>query len=105
MEAILAGKNKPTAIFCANDSTAIGVLAALKRSRQRKYMPSVISMDNVKEAAKTVPALTTVDIPKNGLAHQAVRLILDRAKGGHQESIRVELPSRLIERESCYLCI
>ena len=105
METILAGNNKPTAIFCANDSTAIGVLAALKRSKQRKYLPSVISMDNVKEAAKTVPALTTVDIPKKEMAHQAVRLILDRARGGHQECIRVELPSKLIERESCYLCI
>ena len=47
------------------------------------------------------PSLTTIDIPKREMAHHAVALLLDRIRCGHSENIRMELPCRLIVRESC----
>ncbi len=96
-----SGKELPSAIFCANDSTAVGVLNALKKHRKRGYMPSVISIDNIEASEKTSPMLTTINIPKKEMAHLALNLLLDRKRGFHQETVRMELPCRLIERESC----
>ncbi|MCI8883362.1 MAG: LacI family transcriptional regulator [Lachnospiraceae bacterium] len=96
-----AGEYLPSAIFCANDATAIGVLRALKQHKKRGYMPSVISIDNITASEKTSPMLTTISIPKKEMAHLALNLLLDRKENGHSEIIRLELPCRLIERESC----
>lgn len=101
MEAILKKPSLPSAIFCANDSTALGVLSALKKSRRKKYVPSVISIDNIREAEMTSPSLTTIDIPKKEMSHHAVKILLDRIGRGHKEHVRIELPCRLIVRESC----
>lgn len=92
MKTILKKETLPSAIFCANDSTALGVLEALKKSRRRKYIPSVISIDNIREAQMCSPSLTTIDIPKREMAHHAVALLLDRIRCGHSENIRMELP-------------
>lgn len=101
MEKILAMKEKPTAIFCANDATALGVLDTLKRHKKNKYQPSVISIDNIAEAEKTVPMLTTIDIPKQEMSHQAIMLLMDRRKSGNRKHVRIEFPFEMIVRESC----
>lgn len=101
MQEIMKGEKKPTAIFCANDCTALGVLRALKQNKKRGYVPSVISIDNIKESQKSTPMLTTIHIPKKEMVHLAIRLLLDRKDGLHQERVRLELPCRLLERESC----
>lgn len=104
MQAILEKETKPTAIFCANDSTALGVLDVLKGRRKKGYLPSVISIDDIREAQSAEPSLTTINIPKRELAHHAVLLLLDRIGGGHRENVRMELPGRLLVRESCSYC-
>ncbi len=101
MNSILASPGKPSAIFCANDCTAIGVLKALKKTKKRGYLPSIISIDNINDSEKTTPMLTTINIPKQEMGHLALNLLLDRKKGAHRENVRIELPCRLIERESC----
>lgn len=101
MLSIIQMKEKPTAIFCANDSTALGVLKALKQNRKKGYIPSVISIDNITASQKTSPMLTTIDIPKKEMAHLALTLLLDRRNKCHKENVRIELPCKLIERESC----
>ena len=105
MNMILKSKEKPTAIFCANDTTALGVLKALKSSQKKEYIPSVISIDNISASEKTDPMLTTIHIPKKEMAHLAFAMLLDRKNGKHKEAVRVELPCRLLKRESCYLCV
>lgn len=101
MLSIIQEKERPTAIFCANDSTALGVLQALKQHKKKGYLPSVISIDNINDSQKTSPMLTTIDIPKKEMSHLALTLLLDRKNGRHEENVRLELPCRLIERESC----
>lgn len=101
MLSVIASDVHPTAIFCANDSTALGVLQALKRHKKRGYIPSVISIDNIHASQNISPMLTTIDIPKKEMSHLALMLLLDRKNKHHEENIRLELPCRLIERESC----
>lgn len=101
MASLLNSPQRPTAIFCANDCTALGVLDALRKNRKRGYLPSIISIDNIHDSEKTAPMLTTIDIPKKEMAHLALTLLLDRKNGHHQKCVRIELPCRLIERESC----
>ncbi len=105
MNVILDKKDRPTAVFCANDSTALGVFDALKARRTRGYVPSIISIDNIREAETTSPMLTTINIPKREMAHHAVSLLLDRISGGHRENARIEMQGRLVVRESCSYCV
>lgn len=99
----LAGNTDFTAIFCANDNTAIGVLELLKtKKRQLKQPISVISIDNIEDSQNTQPYLTTIHIPRNEMAHMAVKLLLDRIAKEHEEVVRIEFPCRIIQRDSCY---
>ena len=102
MHAILNNpETRPSAIFCANDTTALGVLDALKNHRQKNYHPSIISIDDIEAAKHTKPMLTTISIPKREMGHLAITTHLDRRAGFHTENVRLELPCHLIERESC----
>ena len=101
MELILQQDSLPTAIFCANDSTALGVFDCLRHRRKKGYVPSIISIDNIRESEQTKPMLTTIDIPKEEMAHHAVKLLLDRIHNGHNSAARIELPCKLLVRESC----
>ncbi len=96
-------KNDFTAILCANDSSAIRVLELLHTQKKKiRESISVISIDNVEESQNTHPLLTTIHIPRGEMAHMAVSLLLDRIAREHEETVRIELPCRLVLRDSCY---
>jgi len=88
-----------TAVLCANDATALGALEALASSGHSDV--DVIGIDNIAAAEQVTPALTTVHIPKEEMGRAAVRLLLDRIRGGHREHVRMEFPCRLVLRASC----
>lgn len=91
-----------TAIFCANDNVAIGAVAALRQAGV--HIPTqmgVVSIDDIEPAQFCNPRLTTIHIPKDEMGRLAVKLLLDRLSGGHSELLRLELPARLVRRESC----
>lgn len=99
-------KQDVTAVFCANDITALGVLKALSEKssdnvrRNRKI--SVISIDNISMSQTSTPLLTTVNIPTEDMGRMAVNILLDRITHKHSECVRVEFPCKIIERDSCY---
>lgn len=93
-------KQDITAVFCANDISALGALHALNESDKRKT--SVISIDNISLAQTSIPPLTTVNIPKEDMGRMAVTILLDRIRHKHSEYLRVEFPCKIFERESCY---
>lgn len=101
---LAALRRPPTAVFCANDVTALGFLQAMKdgngRRRKQVYRPAVISIDDIEEATRFSPMLTTIRIPKGDMAHLAVMTLKDRLQGGHQACVRMELPCHLMVRES-----
>ncbi len=101
IHALLDGTDAFTAVFCANDITAVSVLTAL---RERKKAPriSVISIDDIEELWDQEPYLTTIHIPRQEMAHMAVHLLLDRIGHHHTETVRIEFPCRIVQRDSCY---
>ena len=100
---LLEGPEAFSAVFCANDVTAVQVLGLLKeRRRQIKGKISVISIDDIEESQETTPMLTTIRIPREEMAHMAVMVLLDRMAKKHSEAVRVEFPCRIMNRSSCF---
>ncbi|HVS53293.1 MAG TPA: LacI family DNA-binding transcriptional regulator [Opitutaceae bacterium] len=101
-----AGERLPQAIFCANDSVAVGCLEALAEVGLR--VPEDISIagfDDSLLARTTVPQLTTVRQPLRAMGHRAVKEILARIEqreGGHQTSSfePIVFPVDLVPRAS-----
>jgi len=90
----------PTAIFCFNDMTAIGVLHALERAGvQVPSGCSVVGFDDLDLAAYLYPPLTTVKQPCYQLGQHAMHVLLKLIRG--QNDVQPEiLPAELIVRES-----
>lgn len=101
MEKFFQSDDMPTGIYCANDISAIGMLKCLNKFRNRYYMPSIISSDDIQEAQFTRPMLTTVSLPKEDMGKFALYLLMDRLKGGHSGIVRMELEGKLMIRNSC----
>lgn len=101
MDKLLRSEDCPTAIYCANDITAVGMLKCLNKYRNRYYTPSIIASDDIDEAQNTKPMLTTVRLPKEEMGKFAISLLLDRMKGGHKSVVRMELEAELVIRSSC----
>ena len=100
MENFIKSSNCPTAIYCANDITAVGMLKCMQRFKNHPQI-SIISSDDIEEAQFTKPMLTTVRLPKDEMGRQALQLLLDRIRGGHSSVIRMEFEGKLMVRESC----
>lgn len=98
---LLALPDRPTAVFAANDQSAIATVVAARRQGLR--VPddlSVVGFDNVPEAALSVPALTTVEQPIQGMGRRAVDMLINLIRGREVESTHVTLPTRLVVRQS-----
>jgi DNA-binding LacI/PurR family transcriptional regulator len=90
-----------TAVFCANDLSAMGFMRAAQEIGLR--IPddiSVIGFDDITPAAFLSPPLTTIRIETRELATLALRRLIDRASDPRLTSIRVLLSCHLIERRS-----
>lgn len=86
-----------TAAFCASDQLAIGALAALAETDRRAPGDlALVSFDGSPEAEFAVPALTTVTVPIDAMARDAVARVLDDVSAGH-----VRYDAELIVRRSC----
>lgn len=91
----------PTAIFCANDSTAIAVLHGLHNQGLRVPEDiSVISVDDIDAASMLTPALTTVHVPKTEMGQVAIEVLDSRIRHHRKIPIKVELPYHLVLRET-----
>lgn len=65
-----------TAVFCANDHMAIGVLRALaEMGRQVPEEVSVVGLDDIPEAAYTTPPLTTVRLDFDALGQHCMAVL------------------------------
>ncbi len=100
-ERLMSVEDKPTAIYCANDITAVGMLKALAQSKNKYINISVISSDDIEQAQFTKPMLTTVSLPKEEMARFAVYLLISRITRHHESVTKVELEGKLVVRESC----
>jgi LacI family transcriptional regulator len=92
----------PTAIFAANDLSAIEtMLVARSLGRRIPEDVSVIGFDNIPESALTDPPLTTIDQSIQAMGEEAVRLLVKLIDGTTPGPLQIMLPTELVVRQSC----
>lgn len=100
VQALLAARPRPEAIFGGNDATALGALFALQRAGVRVPQDMALAgFDDVPLAACTHPALTTVRVDLAALGAAATRVLLDDPDAPHVPGGL--LPAPLVVRQSC----
>lgn len=82
--ALLREEPRPTAVFAAHDSLAIGALAALADAGLTARDMSVAGYDNTRLAAHPLLSLTSVDQSGRDLGQRAVTMLLERIRGRDQ---------------------
>jgi LacI family transcriptional regulator len=99
---LLTLADRPTAIFAANDLSAIQTMhVARSLGLSIPGDVSVIGFDNIPESALTAPPLTTIDQSIQEMGRQAVELLIDLIEGNAERPGQVTLPTRLVVRQSC----
>jgi LacI family transcriptional regulator len=101
--AMLSQKERPTAIFAANNLIAIGVMRAIADMKLRcPEDVSVVSIDDFAWANAFRPRLTTVAQPVDAMGETAVRILMHRISGEGPATPHTEVMApMLVVRESC----
>ncbi|HKG91792.1 MAG TPA: LacI family DNA-binding transcriptional regulator [Gemmatimonadaceae bacterium] len=97
---------RPTALFAANDTMAIGALSALRESGARVPEDvAVVGFDDIPLARYMSPPLTSVHVDIARLGGRAVERLLEIVADGTGENRsarrRETLPTTLVVRDSC----
>ncbi|NMC14344.1 MAG: LacI family transcriptional regulator [Chloroflexi bacterium] len=93
---------RPTAVFTANDLTALGMIwAARNYGLLLPEQLSIIGLDNIELASEINPTLTTVALPRNEIGKLAMQLLLDDIENPEKRDDRQhEVSTQLCIRES-----
>ncbi|NUT34603.1 MAG: LacI family DNA-binding transcriptional regulator [Hamadaea sp.] len=95
---VLSQPDRPTAVFAANDLSAIATMnAARGLGLSVPDDLSVIGFDNVPESARASPPLTTIKQPLQQMGAEALNLLVDLIAGVERD-IHVRLPTELVVR-------
>lgn len=97
----LKRRDFPTAIFCVNDFTALGVKDALEKNGF--LIPedvSLVGFDNIELTQQVTPSLTTIDVPKEEMGRLAVRRLNDLISNKDLATVNLKVSAKLIKRES-----
>jgi LacI family transcriptional regulator len=103
---LLAEPNRPTAVLCSNDMTAMGVMRkAYEEGIQIPADLSVIGFDDIRLAQFILPALTTVQMSQAELARLAFNALLTELQRAVPSPTGTEyvLQTHLVLRESTRL--
>lgn len=97
---LLSLKNRPTAVFCYNDMTALGALGAIRAQGLRVPEDiSVVGFDDLFVAQVSNPSLTTIRQPMREMGRLAFSTLLKLLAGAEVQSSH-KLRGELIVRQS-----
>jgi DNA-binding LacI/PurR family transcriptional regulator len=100
MRALLDGADL-TAVFAANDLSAVGAVSAIVESGRRVPEDvSVVGFDDLRLSRYTTPPLTTIHQPAPEIAERATQLLLDLAAGREVPQVLHMLEPELVVRAS-----
>lgn len=89
-------------IVCFSDVVAFGVLDAIADTgRSIGSEVRVIGFDDVHDAGLNRPSLSSVAVPARETGRRAAQLVLERAAGSTEATVREEFPTKLEPRETC----
>jgi LacI family repressor for deo operon, udp, cdd, tsx, nupC, and nupG len=95
---IVGMEHRPTAVFCASDMVAFGLISGL--AEHGLSVPgdiSVVGFDDIEMSAAYVPALTTVRQDRRRLGTRAAALLLDRLDRPEGEQPEQPAPVELVD--------
>jgi LacI family transcriptional regulator len=99
---LLRRVDRPSALFCYNDSMAMGAFdAARELGLSIPADLAIVGFDNLELiAAQLRPPLTTIALPHYEMGQWAVQYLLDHPDGATGEPIQHCIPCQLVERAS-----
>ncbi|MGA6161878.1 LacI family DNA-binding transcriptional regulator [Amycolatopsis magusensis] len=98
---LLDSPDRPTAVFAANDLSAIATVEVANELGLRVPEDlSVVGFDNIPESVLNVPPLTTVEQPIREMGRRAIQLLIPLINGEQPEPTHVTLDTRLVVRQS-----
>jgi LacI family transcriptional regulator len=98
---LLTGPNPPTAVFAANDMSAIATIEVA--TELGLHVPadlSVVGFDNIPESALCAPPLTTVEQPIRKMGERSIELLLSLIRGERPQATHITLATNLVIRQS-----
>jgi LacI family transcriptional regulator len=99
---LLALPVRPTAIFAANDRSAIGAIEAITEIGLKVPEDiSVVGFDNIEEASFVNSGLTTVDQFISDMGRVAVEMLVKLIQNQPLENQLFRMPTKLIVRNTC----
>jgi DNA-binding LacI/PurR family transcriptional regulator len=103
LDALVRLDPPPTAVFCYNDMTAIGLMCAARRAGFALPQDlALVGFDDIPLASRVFPPLTTLAQPQRDMGHQAMHMALELIHGPEEsESFDdVLIKGKLIVRET-----
>lgn len=101
MQSMLRGRSAPTAVFCANDLSALGAVDAVRANNLQVGRDVwVVGFDDISMASWNSYDLTTVRQPIQQMCAKAVQLLLARIENPARTTQTVMLPGQLVVRGS-----
>ena len=97
----LPSARRPTAAFCANDLTALGLLQhAIGNGTKVPEELAIVGYDDIEFAAAAAVALSSVRQPRHELGRAAAELALDEARNPAHHHRQILFTPELVARES-----
>jgi LacI family transcriptional regulator len=98
---LLGIPDRPTAIFAANDVSAIATIdAAVELGMRIPSDLSVVGFDNVPESVLSSPPLTTIRQPIREMGQRAMDLLVRLIRGEPADATHITLATSLVVRQS-----
>lgn len=101
MADLLRLEDRPTAVFCTNDTVAAGAMKAVIRAGLRiPEDAAIVGFDDSTVSHIVEPELTTVRIDMDRMGRLAAEKLFDLIEGIPPAETRIEIPTELIVRSS-----
>lgn len=102
MKRLIEAGTLPTAVFAASDAIAVGAMKALSDFGLKvPWDVSILGFDDTVLSAFTTPKLTTMHAPAYDMGSYGASLVYHMLKLEPETAMKVQLPCRLVVRESC----
>jgi LacI family transcriptional regulator len=101
-QSLLHMKNKPTAIFAANDSMALGAIYAIQDAGLNVPKDlAIIGYDNREFTRIVRPRISTVVMPVYEMGRIAAEMLLSQITEGKRDDDEIKVKGELIIRDTC----